>query len=210
MRWTDPNIRANFTENEQTFVLSPGSTKSVWQPDMVIHNMTKFKAMEEWASLISARVMKQPKTLKSGYANVEMKYDLKATVYCHFEYSNYPMDTQRCAINIGSSSFASTFALDGGPKAESENDINIASNFRIETKFFDNKIANGSNMIGIEINMTRIVTPFLWKYYIPTTAIVLVSTISFVIPLTSVPGRVALLVTLFLTLINLFIYEMVK
>ena len=52
--------------------------------------------------------------------------------------------------------------------------------------------------------------PYMMKYYIPTMAVVLVSEIGFVIPLTAIPGRVALLVTQFLTLVNLFIYQMVR
>ena len=203
MRWYDPNIKAKFTDNELEFLLTPTATESIWQPDMVIHNMTTFRAKEEWASLISAKVKKQPKT------NVEMQYDLKATVYCHFEYSEYPMDTQNCNINIGSSSLAFKFAL-ASTNAENDSETNVASNFRGKTTVFDNNRSTESNTIGIKLDLSRIITPFLWKYYIPTTAIVLVSTISFVIPLTSVPGRVALLVTLFLTLINLFIYEMVS
>ena len=39
---------------------------------------------------------------------------------------------------------------------------------------------------------------------------VLVSEIGFVVPITAIPGRVALLVTQFLTLVNLFIYQMVN
>ena len=41
-------------------------------------------------------------------------------------------------------------------------------------------------------------------------AIVVVSIMGFIIPASAIPGRVALLVTQFLTLINLFIYQMVS
>ena len=45
-------------------------------------------------------------------------------------------------------------------------------------------------------------------YYIPSILIVLVSEIGFVVPVTAIPGRIGLLVTQFLTLINLFIHQM--
>ena len=51
--------------------------------------------------------------------------------------------------------------------------------------------------------------PFLYMYYLPCMAIVLVSQISFIIPLSSIPGRVALVVTQFLTLTNIFIHQTV-
>ena len=41
-------------------------------------------------------------------------------------------------------------------------------------------------------------------------AIVVVSFISFLVPLTAIPGRIALVVTQFLTLTNMFIHQMVS
>ena len=66
------------------------------------------------------------------------------------------------------------------------------------------------NGVGFHIQMTRLLSPFMMKYYIPSIAIVIVSEIGFMVPLTAIPGRVALLVTQFLTLVNLFIYQMVS
>ena len=66
-----------------------------------------------------------------------------------------------------------------------------------------------NNRVGMEITMQRLTTSFFLKYYIPCVAIVLVSEIGFIIPLTAIPGRVALLVTQFLTLTNIFINSMV-
>merc|ERR1712141_399098 len=62
--------------------------------------------------------------------------------------------------------------------------------------------------VGFDIKMDRILSPFLFKYYLPSFAIVTASSISFIIPLTAIPGRVAFMVTQFLTLTNLFIYQM--
>ena len=76
--------------------------------------------------------------------------------------------------------------------------------------FFDHQRNHGNNTVGISIKMSRMVNSFILKYYIPCIAIALVSEVSFVIPVTAIPGRVALLVTQFLTLINLFIYQMVS
>ena len=64
--------------------------------------------------------------------------------------------------------------------------------------------------IGFDIRITRSLKPFILKYYIPCIAIVIMSQLSFLIPLDSLPGRVGLVVTQFLTLMSLFIQQMVK
>ena len=61
-----------------------------------------------------------------------------------------------------------------------------------------------------EVNFNFMLPSFLLKYYAPCAAIVLVSEIGFIIPVTVIPGRVGLLVTQFLTLINIFIHQMVS
>lgn len=64
------------------------------------------------------------------------------------------------------------------------------------------------NDYGFDIELRRLVQPYIFQYYFPSAAIVAVSHISFIIPLNSIPGRVGLVVTQFLTLTNIFIYQM--
>ena len=63
---------------------------------------------------------------------------------------------------------------------------------------------------GADFFLERDVTTYLFQYYLPSAIIVLVSQTSFVIPLTAIPGRISLVVTLFLALINIFINEQVR
>ena len=64
--------------------------------------------------------------------------------------------------------------------------------------------------VGFNVTLVRIIQPYLYQYYFPSIAIVVVSQISFMIPLSATPGRIALVVTQFLTLTNIFIHQMVK
>ena len=64
--------------------------------------------------------------------------------------------------------------------------------------------------IGLDIHIERTLRPYVLKYYIPCITIVVISQISFIIPLEALPGRVALGVTQFLTLMSLFIQQMVS
>jgi hypothetical protein len=69
---------------------------------------------------------------------------------------------------------------------------------------------NSTGDFGFDIILERIAQPYMFQYYFPCAAIVIISQISFIIPLSAIPGRVGLVVTQFLTLTNIFIYQMVR
>ena len=83
-----------------------------------------------------------------------------------------------------------------------------AVGFDMKITFTDGSVPD-VKQYGFEIRMRRILSPFFLKSYIPSTSIVLISGISFMIPLSAIPGRVGLSVTLFLTLANIFINKTV-
>ena len=70
--------------------------------------------------------------------------------------------------------------------------------------------SNPYSRFGLHIRLQRLVRPYVYQYFLPCISIVLVSFISFVVPLTAIPGRVALVVTQCLTLTNIFIYQRVR
>ena len=219
LKWWDPNIKHAALDGETKngeIILSPDSIKEIWTPDLMIRNLTSFKIEEEWIELVTAKILvdnepKQSKRANSSHANVEITYEIKASIYCNFDHSKYPLDRQNCNLTLGSRSFGAIFALESNNEIGTGNMTYIASNFRVSTKFFDDKRHSfGNNTIGISFIMTHSTVPYLVKYYIPCNAIVIISMMSFTIPLSAIPGRIALLVTQFLTLTNLFIYEMVS
>ena len=210
MRWSDPDIKVQFSNEDLEnggIILGPEATYEIWTPDIHIENRTYFKFDEEWKSLTSSKILTTKK-------EVELRYEMKFTVYCKFDHSRYPMDNQNCAINIGSASKSGIFVLYPPPNGMDgsyhvENTYQ-ADNFDVSVKFYDKNMDNGRNKIGIRIKMCRLQHSYIFMYYIPCTTIVLVSLTGFVVPITAIPGRVCLLVTQFLTLINLSIYQMVK
>ena len=60
------------------------------------------------------------------------------------------------------------------------------------------------SQVGVEIRLDRYTAPYILSYYAPLAAMVLVSFISFFISPKFVPGRVALLITIFLVLTTFF------
>lgn len=219
MKWWDPRVVSNHSQvasKNHEIILSSTAVEKIWTPDMVIHDQTAIKTRDEWISLVSSKILmpdyaRPSEKLNSSKANIEITYEIKSSVYCDFDHSRYPMDTQTCNVTFGSSSFGSIFVLENKTNTKRKDLSYTASTFEIETSFFDNRRhTSGENTIGISYTLTHSITPYLFKYYLPCMAIVTVSMIGFTIPLTAVPGRVALLVTQFLTLTNLFIYEMVN
>ena len=60
-----------------------------------------------------------------------------------------------------------------------------------------------TNDFGFDVEIKRRIFPYVIQYYLPCASIVVVSSVSFIIPLTEIPGRVSLVVTLFLALSSL-------
>ncbi len=60
------------------------------------------------------------------------------------------------------------------------------------------------SITGVEIRLDRHYLKYLYVYYLPSGLFVVVSWASFLIPPEVVPGRMAMLITLFLVLINIF------
>ena len=57
---------------------------------------------------------------------------------------------------------------------------------------------------GFQLVLTRKMSFYVVTYYLPSGLFVVVSWISFMVPPDIIPGRMALLVTLFLVLVNIF------
>ena len=60
------------------------------------------------------------------------------------------------------------------------------------------------SLVGFKIKLKRAYKPYVINFYMPSTIFVMVSWISFLIPPDVIPGRMGLLITLLLVLINLF------
>ncbi len=56
---------------------------------------------------------------------------------------------------------------------------------------------------GYKIYLRRWLLPYIFNIYLPTGILVLISFISFAVPGDQVPGRMALIITVFLMLVNI-------
>ena len=84
-----------------------------------------------------------------------------------------------------------------------EGNENTTESFKVDYRLTKKLSYWNHSLAGIIVSLTRVPYPFFINTYLPTTILTLISFIGFVIPVDKVPGRTALLVTVFLMLVNI-------
>lgn len=223
MRWTDPLINTNFSKEDKRnggIALGGKSVNYIWRPifwlykeKMTDNPLAKMRIKS--VTILSNSFAKQNeidfRTNGSQDTIIEFTIDWSCTFYCSFEFSNYPFDSHFCKLRFGSEKRYGVFFRLFDPKYKYHvNSSNQTSSFDVNVAYADFEWIEDWINIGLDINLVRMIKPFVMKYYFPCSAVVFIAQLSFIIPLSAIPGRVSLLVTLFLTLINVFIKEMVS
>ena len=238
LEWKDSRIRANFSAMPNMMYstshskLTPAEVDKIWHPnhDMFTFNLQDWKYLYDPYWFQSVGILRCP-TMRncSLNHNVTTLYANKhwiVTLFCKFDFAKFPMDTQNCNYRqiFGSTSEvvelylfnqSSDFYTNSMPKEKGVwkyegggFDISITP---VGTLVDPNTtLQSASRDFGFNIKFRRIFQPYLYQTYLPCIAIVGVSLISFIIPLSAIPGRVALMATIFLTLTNIFIQQMVS
>ena len=140
----------------------------------------------------------------SGSTAVNIIIESTTTLYCDFQLQRFPFDTQICKA-IAMVRDPDRLQIRMQNPHQSILKLYQACGFDVMTK-----IHNFTNGAGFDLTMKRLILPYMLQYYLPCISIVLVSFVSFIIPLSALPGRVGLIVTQFLTLTNVFIHQIVS
>ena len=228
--WEDPRIKADFGAIESFIDLPPIATNSraqIWTPfsSLDIDRLTR-------RQYVLDPIIARPVTLNSGtLANEYLKgnfFTPNATVVmtdiewiitmkCDLEFSNFPFDTNICPVRMTLGNMNVTAQYHNESRRITQYWDYISEGYKIKEKIFVDsqprffKVFNYSEFrFGFDIEMTRQVRKYYFRYYLPCIIIVVASSFSFIIPLSAIPGRVALVVTQFLTLTNIFIHQMVR
>lgn len=215
LTWIDHRIKTSFSVEDRergNIELALGRTNNIWKPDVHFYNLKDYDAFTRSTKTKSLKMLSSS-PLNVTETVVEYKFRSKATVYCNFDHANYPMDNQKCEFRFGSRSLSFKFVLFDPTNKYHYTKYHNISAFRLITTFTDGDGSDHigySRAIGFDLKIHRSLQPFVMKYYLPCIAIVVMSQISFVIPLSAIPGRVALVVTQFLTLTNIFIQQTVS
>jgi len=215
--WIDNRINIMSPNKKSISVLNNNLIDYIWKPDLWIKNLFEFKLhgiLEPTGGLIIMREDTNCESMnctnKKTKENTLVTYNMEAqaTIHCNFYFVNYPMDTQICEFVMDVSyphPNIVNLAFELGWFGVTNKNSNI-DDFSIDITFEDN-----SNQTGIHaiIKLERCILPFIIKCYLPCIAIITVSLISFLISVDSIPARVGLLVTQFLTVTNILIAQQV-
>ena len=233
--WIDNRLETSLLNNEFV-VLNNNLINMIWKPDLWIRNLFSFRVhtiLEPTGGLVmmnkklcktkdfslmtvrNISTTRINKTCEEGMenqinSNLLVMYNMEAQIqiYCNFHFESYPMDTQLCDFVMNSAypyPDIVNLSFEQGLFGATNNNLNI-DDFRIKVIFQDNSSPTG---IKVLIELERRLLPFILKYYLPAMAIAVVSLVNYLIPVDCMPARVSLLVTQFLTLTNILIYQQV-
>ena len=226
--WFDPRIEANFSGANNNIILLP-SVKSeslplIWTPyqNLVIKN---------WIKWINVNHPRNYRFLKfyttnswsfgrfppnSALVSASINWRVALSCYKWLKYVNYPHDKNRCKFEMRSEYANATFDVSGTKNRKRFFETYDLSGFEFSNLIIPPSLKNTSGyefeytQFGVDIKFERLKEKYVYEYYMPCILIVLASMLSFIIPLSAIPGRVALVVTQFLTLTNMFIHQRVN
>jgi hypothetical protein len=225
--WQDPRIILNtaglnasngYIRLQWDKILDSREHPIIWNPwyhDISVLDMSSIKShYGKVEKALTSIGLLYADTLAQNFTGVRMTMDFIVTIFCRFEYDGYPMDTEKCSFRLSSSPYKpmKLILFDPSKQYHHKNKNYEAFGFDIATYFIDENetcIDDLESHIGFDIVMQRNPRPFIFQYYLPCVAVVLVSDIGFIIPLSALPGRVTLGVTQFLALTNVYIFQQV-
>lgn len=208
--WLEPRLQINESAIEWTedrtgplnqVNESPESLKYIWYPELEIYGLDTFGRQRVLKEMSGVRIIK----------NKTITYELgvRITISCRMNFDNYPLDAQTCQFQVGSYydthetvTCNSHFIYDLDRQRSLQHFLQIEG---LPPNFKEVKLPSGTYAAcGIQVRFQRKQMQFIVQVYLPSFMFVIVSWVSFLINPHVVPGRMGLLVTLFLVLINIF------
>ncbi len=198
----------NVTNNGNILVpINLEFVKDLWLPNIFIYNLKTYKVIDVLTKLAGLWIGADKSVLYSQATHI--------TFICPMRFDKFPLDIQACKFQVGSYSYDDSKMVFITERAgylapKTENSIALDYDIEIRTLREEDQVFLGDasignfSLAGFEMVLHRYVSTYIITYYLPSGLFVIVSWISFLIPMDVIPGRMALLVTLFLVLVNIF------
>jgi len=181
--------------------------KDLWLPNIFIYNLKTFKVINVLSELSGLWV--------DSDKNVLFSQATQITIMCPMRFDKFPFDTQTCKFRVGSYSYneskmhfvtknAGYASLGRHGRPVLDYDISRVSALAAEDSTLDYGALGNFSIAGFEMVLNRHVSTYLITFFIPSGLFVIVSWISFLIPVQEIGGRMSIFVILFLLLINIF------
>ena len=227
--WADSRVNANFSgsDSDAIIILYNGkqSHPPIWNPFSFLYipestsktntyESTKIKHVKIYLSQSYSFGRFPPNTTL-----ISSSIDERIVMTCvdDVTYSYFPHDIHNCKLRMKSYYVNATMDVNIKKGNEKLSRPHNLAGFKISnSKIPETKIKRSSSsgieytQFGVAMKFERRFGDYFYKYFLPCMLIVTASSLSFIIPLSALPGRVALLVTLFLTLTNNVFYARVN
>ncbi|TRY69251.1 hypothetical protein TCAL_16528 [Tigriopus californicus] len=208
LSWIEPRIQINhkgiFNHTDQVILLSLRQLEQFWIPDLEIIELEGFRSPNT-IMRIGSFEMDLDKLLR-------IALPVEITVRCPFNYDEFPMDEQTCPLRFGSFGYQSDLVIFSGTiKYANEKQRFLKYHVKVKDmpqseKQYLYQVGEQSpesySTYGFDLVLIRDQQAHLMRTYLPTGVLVVTSWISFLVDPAVVPGRMAILVTLLLVLIN--------
>lgn len=223
--WEDERIKVFFPPDVDFFDLPPVTTDlhaSIWSPLTKVSVVNKRNQKYIQDPIVANLKLIRSELINRLYENISFSgnhpivksiINWSTSISCSFNFASFPFDKNTChfvfrILDMDVSLGRSKRSLEGlvgisdvdGFKIE-VNQTSPRSEYFNDLSFTDVKLI---------ITIQRQAPKYIYQYYIPCITIVIASSFSFIIPLSAIPGRVALIGTQFLTLTNIFMTQMVS
>jgi hypothetical protein len=234
LMWRDDRITKSFSEGIESIKID--YKHRIWMPGVYIEHLKSYRQrssdnqmkLEQLSATNNANIAQfYGHDFDPSHTFVLYRVEAEITLYCKFHFEAYPMDIQVCHFKLGSSDLdgdqqvAFKYVVNESHCLELDENRNIGhalQDFEARTDCYQAQgskrtwrgfVTGSKDCVAFNITLTRILHPFMMKYYLPSIAIVISSQISFIIPMTAIPARTALLATMFLALVNIFTAQQV-
>ena len=205
--WADHRIKT-VLESEGLYINLHHTKRvpKVWIPFIFISNMKEFVYNNDPFEYTELRFLRDSNISKT-LTVLNYTVELRNTVYCDFDLEPFPFDIQKCqnSFYIMETDKVQMRLYDPFGHSLHSTKSYKGAGFVATVNFWMNE-----NTMGLDIELKRLILPYLLQYYLPCFFIVMISFIGFIVPLSSIPGRVGLMVTQFLTLTNIFMHQIVS
>ncbi|XP_064637791.1 gamma-aminobutyric acid receptor subunit beta-like isoform X2 [Lineus longissimus] len=198
--WTDPRLR--FTEINEELSISADMLQKIWWPDTFFANAKSAQFHTATTKNAFLRISPQGNVLNS--------LRLTVTAGCPMDLTYFPMDSQKCSLEIESFGYTTKDIIYFWAKDKSP--VGIASDvqlpqFKVQGHNEIERLiilsTGNYSRLACELFFERSMGYYLIQIYIPSTLIVVLSWVSFWLSRGAVPARVALGITTVLTMTTL-------
>ena len=208
--WFEPRIKINESAEDWTedkmgppneVNVSPETLKYLWYPELEIYGLERFNLHRVLKEMSGVRIIR----------NQTIHYELRVviTISCQMTFDSYPLDSHLCPFQIGSYyGTTTTVTCSSYYEFDEERQRSLQHFIKILPLPEEEKIVKLPSGLyaacGFAVQLDRMRMQNIIQVYLPSTMFVMVSWVSFLIKPEVVPGRMALLITLFLVLTNIF------